>query len=84
MTQKIAQLTRLVVAVVAVAALTAGALMTSGASAYAGKRAAAPASARLKPKPPCTRCCLKMDKKTHRCAKYGYRRGKGKCAAKCK
>ncbi|MCO5969031.1 hypothetical protein [Actinoallomurus soli] len=74
-----------VAAAVAMAMLVLGVVLLVGGSASAESRVAVSASARVDAKPPpCTRCCLKMNSKTHRCAKYGYKRGKGKCAAKCK
>ncbi|MFL5859978.1 MAG: hypothetical protein ACJ780_04255 [Solirubrobacteraceae bacterium] len=81
----IQQIRRLVAAAVAVAMLAIGVVMLVGGPAYAENSARTAASARVAAKPvPCSRCCLKMDKKTHRCAKYGYRKGKGKCGPKCK
>lgn len=72
-------------AAVAMAMLVLGSVLLAGGSASAENRAAVSTSARVDAKPPpCKRCCLKMDKKTHRCAKYGYKKGKGKCSAKCK
>ena len=81
MIRKIAQL---MAAAAAVAALVAGGVTTSSSSAFADKQTSCSASAHGKAKPPCTRCCLKINSKTHRCEKYGYHRGTGKCSAKCK
>ncbi|MEV5704692.1 hypothetical protein [Actinoallomurus sp. NPDC052274] len=82
MLQKVGQL---VAAAVAMAMLVLGGVLLAGGSAYAQKGAVASVSTRVDAKPaPCTRCCLKMNPKTHRCAKYGYKKGKGKCQAKCK
>jgi hypothetical protein len=76
---------QLVAAAVAMAMLTLGAVLLVGGSASAQNASAVSASARVGAKPaPCTRCCLKMNSKTKRCAKYGYKKGTGKCAAKCK
>jgi hypothetical protein len=81
MIRKIAQL---VTAVMAVATLVTGGIAMSSSSTFAGTQNSSSASSHDKAKPPCTRCCLKTNPKTHRCEKYGYRRGTGKCRATCK
>jgi hypothetical protein len=71
----------------AIAAVTVAAGIATapvGTASAAAKNAPSVALRTVAKPPPCKRCCLKMNKKTHRCAKYGYHRGKGKCAAKCK
>lgn len=81
----IQKIRRLVATAVAVAMMAIGAVMLAGGSAYAEKSAVTAVSTGVDAKPPpCKRCCLKMNPKTHRCAKYGYHRGKGKCGPKCK
>lgn len=76
---------RLLLAAITAVTVTMGIVaLSSGAAVAAGKNAPSVATRTIAKPPPCTRCCLKMNKKTHRCAKYGYRRGKGKCSTRCK
>lgn len=74
----------LMAATMAATVMTGIAALSSGPALAAGTNARSVALRTIAKPPPCRRCCLRMNKKTHRCAKYGYRRGNGKCAAKCR
>lgn len=73
-----------VAAVTALTVATGIAALPGGTAVAAGEHAPSVAARTIAKPPPCRRCCLKMNKKTHRCARYGYRRGKGRCSATCR
>lgn len=73
-----------VATITALTVATGIAALPGGTALAAGAHAPSVAARTIAKPPPCKRCCLTMNKRTHRCARYGYHRGNGRCSATCR